>query len=212
MYKYRPPKIYSLTAILFSIFVVIAFWYLLKNLDTTNISAYGSFLGAGATAITLCWMVAGFWLQRHIIDKQSHDQVLQRALLRQQTILPLIDRHIASMDIVAIRIYKSLYVKNKVASFQGNEAATLLLQKITLSADLREAFEGGNFLPLIHASSYIDKYQALMELFVPDPELEQHDAGLRKLIEGSHTTALGRRLQSAIQSLPELGTDGNLWK
>ena len=94
MYHYRPPRTYAIFAIIFTVVIVIATAVIFRHFDDTKIAAYGTLLGSSATAVTLCWLVAGFWLQRHTLDKQSHEQMLQRNLIRQQAVAALLDKYI----------------------------------------------------------------------------------------------------------------------
>jgi hypothetical protein len=211
-YHYRPPRIYAAFAAIFTVILIILTAAILLKFDDNKIEAYGTALGSSATAITLCWLVAGYWLQRHVLDKQSHDQMMQRVLIRQQAVVLLLDKYMISFNQVARRLHSSLY-----PSFDGppippdRDAIQLLLQQVSLGDDLKEAYSANHLVPLVHAASYLSKYADLTALLAPDPELEEHDLLMKKLIDGNNVTLLARRLDAAMKSLPELGPDFSRW-
>lgn len=207
--SYRPPHIYSIAAGAFTVLLILISFLCLFKLNESQLSAYGTFIGASATAITLCWMVAGFWLQRHVIQKQSLDQSLQRGILKQQVLVVVFDKYFIRLEEIAGRLNLALYPPmNSGVSYENQNSIDLLLKRPTLIRDLQEAYTSGTLMPLVHASSYLAVHDALTSSLHADAEIESHARSLRDLIYRTNASELARRITSAVDHLPKFGREG----
>ncbi len=211
-------KIYFIVSSLLTIMFILVGVILPITVSATELSAYGSYVSGLSTAIALCWLVSGYWLQRAELNSLHNQFLLQqeaytegrRAHLQTVT-MSFLPSFYARLDQIAYSIYISLYTDadrrfsvDGWAEKQYEESywISLLLKQADFEERLLHNYESGFPLALTVASSFVREYDSLKSTFSMPTFDEEIAKIVVRSIESHKSAALRRRIFAVLGSTP----------
>jgi|SRR5580658_2130262 hypothetical protein len=189
-----------------------------RYLSREESKSYAEFFGPVAESITLIWLVAGFWLQRvefaHQVRRVSMQrQVLEETLAnnRRSMVISFSSKYVERLCLSADEIVSCLYDEDDtnryrqshpVLPHQREFSVHFLLAQSDLADRLAAARAADNYLPLIHASTFVTVHAGIAELISGAEFPEASTASpAETLLIGGGLAELSIRLQRALENI-----------